>query len=187
MKKILTFGLSMVLVAAIAITGTLAYLSDDTDSITNTFTFGNISMKLEETYTQDSKIYPGAVIDKTPVITINANSEDCYAYILVDNEFASNIATLDIDSENWTAIGHEGTKTVYVYNSVVENNGNDQALTAIFTQVTFSGENLTSTNIGTVADGTITVDAFAYQSAERTQAQANTAALAHFGDIDPII
>ncbi|MEA4920933.1 MAG: hypothetical protein VB078_08440 [Clostridiaceae bacterium] len=180
MKKILTFGLSMVIVAAIAITGTLAYLSDDTDSITNRFTFGNISMKLEETYAANSKIYPGAVIAKTPVITINAKSETCYVYALVDNGFASDMATLNI-SADWTAIGRTGTKTVYVYKTTVANSENDQALTAIFTQVTFSGENLTSANIETVAGSTITVDAFAYQSAERTQSDANTAALAHFG------
>lgn len=179
MKKILTIGLSMVIVAAIAITGTLAYLSAETTAIVNTFSFGNINMTLTETYEQDSKIYPGAVIDKTPVVTIKANSEDAYAYVMVDNGFGTH-ATLDINT-GWTAIGTSGTKTLYRYNTVVAAATTDTALPAIFTKVTISGANVNETNIATVAASDIVIDAFAYQAnGGVTVAQANAAAASHF-------
>ncbi|MBR4117064.1 MAG: SipW-dependent-type signal peptide-containing protein [Clostridia bacterium] len=70
-KKYLTMGLSLVLVAAVSILGTIAYLTD-TDSKLNTFTVGNISIALKEdvgvvgegaevTETPDGAVYTGAM------------------------------------------------------------------------------------------------------------------------------
>ena len=48
MKKTLTIVMAMVLVAAVAVTGTLAYMSTQSGAVTNTFTFGNMSITLDE-------------------------------------------------------------------------------------------------------------------------------------------
>lgn len=184
MKKILTIIASLALVAAISIGGTLAYLSAQTNEVTNTFTFGNMSLTLTETYQQDSKIYPGAVIEKTPVVSVGAKSEPCYVYAKINNGFG-NYATLNI-SDDWTLV--TGSTNIYRYTSVVDNSASDAALplTALFTTVTIDGASVTSANIDTVAANTIVIDAFAYQAngtadtPANAQALADTAAVAHW-------
>lgn len=184
MKKVLTVIASLALVAAISIGGTLAYLSAQTNEVTNTFTFGNMSLTLTETYTQNSKIYPGAVIDKTPVVSVGAESEPCYVYAKINNGFGS-YAALNISSD-WSLVA--GSNNIYRYTSVVDNSASNTALplTALFTTVTIDGASVTSANIETVAQSTIVIDAFAYQAngtadtAAAAQALADTAAIAHW-------
>ena len=49
MKKKLTTVLAIVLVVALSVAGTYAYLTDKTDAVENTFTVGNVDIKLAET------------------------------------------------------------------------------------------------------------------------------------------
>lgn len=184
MKKTLTIIASLVLVAAISIGGTLAFLSAQTDEVTNTFTFGNMSLTLTETYEQNSKIYPGAVIDKTPVVSVGAKSEPCYVYAKINNGFGT-YAALNINSD-WSLV--EGTSNIYRYKEVVDNSASTEALplTALFTTVTIDGASVTSANIETVAQSTIVIDAFAYQAngtaetSTAAQALADQAAIGHW-------
>lgn len=94
-KKILALCLVVVL-AVTAVTGaTLAYFTD-TEDVTNTFTVGNIEIKLDEadnTKTDGSRteegnqyddIYPGAILAKDPTVTVVKGSEDCYVRMKVE-------------------------------------------------------------------------------------------------------
>ena len=83
MKKKLMTVLALVLVVAMSVAGTYAYLTDTTDPITNTFTVGNIDIGLAET-TTDFKMVPGCDIAKDPVVTVDANSEDCWLFVKID-------------------------------------------------------------------------------------------------------
>ena len=76
-KKILALSMCIAL-AAIAIVGaSLAYFTD-TKTATNTFTMGNVQIKLDETNVNDPKgdrvtsnaydVYPGAVVTKDPIV-----------------------------------------------------------------------------------------------------------------------
>lgn len=76
-KKILALSMCIAL-AAIAIVGaSLAYFTD-TKTATNTFTMGNVKIKLDETNVNDPKgdrvtsnvynVYPGAVVTKDPIV-----------------------------------------------------------------------------------------------------------------------
>ena len=49
MKKKLTTVLAIVLVVALSVAGTYAYLTSKTATITNTFTVGNVKIDLTET------------------------------------------------------------------------------------------------------------------------------------------
>ena len=60
--------------------GTVAWLVSKPAAITNVFTVGNINAELAETATA-FKIVPGVDIDKDPVATVTANSEDCYLFV----------------------------------------------------------------------------------------------------------
>ena len=83
MKKKLMTVLALVLVIAMSVAGTYAYLTHITDPITNTFTVGNIDISLAET-TADYKMVPGCNIAKDPKVTVEANSEDCWLFVRID-------------------------------------------------------------------------------------------------------
>ena len=83
MKKKLMTVLALVLVIAMSVAGTVAYLTHITDPITNTFTVGNIDIGLAETAT-NFKMVPGCDIAKDPKVTVEANSEDCWLFVKID-------------------------------------------------------------------------------------------------------
>ena len=93
MKKKLTLVVSLLLVMALSIGGTIAWLTD-TDSVTNTFTIGNVDITLSETdsgldndnddKTNSYKFVPGIVLAKDPVVTVKAGSEPCYVFVKID-------------------------------------------------------------------------------------------------------
>ena len=164
MKKKLTLVVSLLLVMALSIGGTLAYLTDTTDAITNTFTVGNVKIALAETTGDDYKIVPGDEVDKNPTITVEEDSEDCYVYAFIDNTLILDnevVAIPNVDTTVWTAVKVDVLgKSLYRYNEVLS--AGDTA--AIFTKVAYDGEAITAENIGNLNEGTITVTAFAHQA-----------------------
>lgn len=83
MKKTLTLVAVIALTAAIAIGGTLAWLTATTDPVTNTFTIGNVAIALDETTGENYKMVPGETIAKDPIATVKANSEACWLFVEV--------------------------------------------------------------------------------------------------------
>jgi predicted ribosomally synthesized peptide with SipW-like signal peptide len=160
---------------------TVAWLTASA-SVSNTFTVGKIAISLDEpNWEENSKIYPGAAISKDPTVTVNANSEDCYVYAMVDNKLnglVANAVTLNIQS-GWTQMSTVGTKTVYRYNSVVPLSDHDLDLTPLFTTATVSTTAVTEENISLLTGGKIEIKAYAHQSNATTQIAADTAALAY--------
>lgn len=76
----------MVLILVIGVVGgTLAWLTDKTETKVNTFTVGDINITLDET-TREYKMVPGNTIDKDPSITVKGNSEKCYLFVKVDEK-----------------------------------------------------------------------------------------------------
>lgn len=78
-KKILLGALSLVLVAALAVGGTLAYLTDR-DSEVNIFTVGNVSIDLNEAFDQGATLIPGVNIEKKPTVT-NTGKNDAWVWL----------------------------------------------------------------------------------------------------------
>ena len=108
-RKILVSLAALALVAAISIGGTLAYLTSQ-DTVSNTFTVGNIKITLDEAditnptgkrvASNQYKIYPGQTYTKDPTVTILAGSEDCYVRMLVEVEsYSSLLKALPKDKE----------------------------------------------------------------------------------------
>lgn len=103
-KKFALMATSLVLVAALAVGGTLAWLTAQTESITNTFTVGNVNISLTESEDLDLKMVPGQPIDKDPTVTVTANSEDSWVFVKIEE--STNLGTFidyDVASE-WTAL-----------------------------------------------------------------------------------
>lgn len=76
-KRFVAILLCMTLVALAAIGATFAYLTDS-KTVNNTFTMGNVAIKLDETNVNDPtgarvtsnayNVYPGAVVTKDPIV-----------------------------------------------------------------------------------------------------------------------
>lgn len=79
-KKILSIALVVAMVAVIA-AGSLAYFTDK-DSAENKFTVGNVDIKLNETFEQNSKLLPGIDVNKDVTITLKQGSSDAYVWYL---------------------------------------------------------------------------------------------------------
>lgn len=119
MKKKLLITLSVVACALLlvvgSIAGTIAYLTS-TQTVTNTFTVGNVSITLVETDTDeygefdatsatqstkgnDYKLIPGHTYTKDPTITVASESEDCWLFVKVENGLAEvEVAEADGDT-----------------------------------------------------------------------------------------
>lgn len=80
--------LALVLVIGCVAGGTVAWLVATTDSVTNTFTYGDINIELGETkpVNRQAKIIPGVDIEKDPKVTVKAGSEACWLFVEVKEE-----------------------------------------------------------------------------------------------------
>lgn len=98
-KKFALMATSLVLVAALAVGGTLAYLTSQ-DSVTNTFTVGNVTITLDEAKVNPDgtlvtgegagrveansyKLMPGHTYNKDPMVTVLKGSESSYIKMTV--------------------------------------------------------------------------------------------------------
>lgn len=102
-KKTLALVLALTLLVAGVVGGTLAWLTDRTAEVKNTFTVGDINIDLTET-TTDYKMVPGNTIAKDPTVTVKANSEACWLFVKVtESENLNNFITYTI-ANGWTKL-----------------------------------------------------------------------------------
>lgn len=121
-KKLFISVVAVALVACFAIGGTLAWLTDTTDPVTNTFTVGDVNIDLTETTGTEYKVIPGKDINKDPKVTVKANSEDCWLFVKVDETNWPEGLGYSV-ADDWTKLDSvEG-----VYYRTVANNSSDQA------------------------------------------------------------
>lgn len=83
--KALAVLVAVVLLIGCAVGGTVAWLVAKGGTIENTFTVGNIKVSLYET-SRSYHIVPGVDIAKDPRALVEADSEDCYLFVKVDEK-----------------------------------------------------------------------------------------------------
>lgn len=196
-KKIAAILLAVVLLVGGAIGGTLAWLTAESEAVTNTFTVGNIEIDLKEhelkadgtldtnnavTENNNYKIVPGGTQPKDPFVTVESGSEKCYVYVCITNDLVIGtdvVGTYNINEFSWTEVKAEGNKTLYRFNEIVDAATADETR-QVFSKVTYDGAKITADNIQSLKDKTITVQAYAHQSDNTTQDVADAAATALF-------
>lgn len=143
--------LAVVLVIGCVAGGTVAYLIDKTTPVTNTFTFGDINIKLEET-TREYKIVPGVDIAKDPFVTVIGGSEKCYLFVKVEEKnWLTGKLTYEIAGSNgWLAVPGETN----VYYQVVESQASDKVIQVLKGDVVHASTALTKADIKT-EEGTL--------------------------------
>lgn len=128
-KKSFMTVLALVLVLSVAVSGVVAWLTDKTGTVTNTFTVGDINIELTENgavssgdgnATKDYKLMPGVDLEKDPKVTVKAGSEACWLFVKVtENHWPTYVTTTGknkvaysviTEGENkWVAVdGHPG-------------------------------------------------------------------------------
>lgn len=156
-KNILTTLVACILVAALAVGGTLAYMTATDSKVTNTFVFANgISVDLyelkptpvknekietgnQETGWKYENVVPGQDLNKKPEVKVQT-SVDAYVFVKLSG-FTANVISLPTGSlnDNWTAmtdVDSNGNGT-YVYKNVISGTGTvaETSLGEIITKV----------------------------------------------------
>ena len=168
-KKIVVLLLCAVLLIGASIAGTVAYLTDN-DTVTNTFTVGEVGIELKEYAVdaetgaidksskvdglQDLKLIPGRTIDKNPFITVDDGSEDCWLFVKVDNGLEG--AGVILWANGWTPVDGAG---YYKYESTVEAN----AVIDVFTAFKCDAD-LTNDTLADYNNKSIVITAYAVQA-----------------------
>ena len=153
--KTLVALLSLVLLLGCSLGGTLAWLSDSTGPVTNTFTVGDIDITLVET-TEDYKIVPGVNIAKDPKVTVKANSEACWLFVKVDEVNWPNF----MDGENrkvnysiaggWALLDEEKHPGVYYREVNAETAKNGETYGVLLNNEVTVSENLTKAEVNSI-------------------------------------
>ena len=185
MKKKLMTVLALVLVIAMSVAGTIAFLTDTTDPITNTFTVGKVDITLTETFNTDTnndgtndawqaQLIPGTTYTKDPVVTVTADSEDCWLFVKFEEN--GNPSTYLTYTSNLTAANGwtqgDGTKipSNVWYRAVAKDAtvksfqllaGNDDYATGCISVK----DTVTNQNMNTAANAQLVYTAYACQSA----------------------
>ena len=123
MKEVLPLLLAVALLVGIAVTATLAWLTDASKEVKNVFTFGTVQTDLQET-TTEYKMIPGWDIDKDPQANVAADSEDCFLFVEVtESDNFDNFMTYTI-AEGWTLLPGSETATGGVYYRIFDSRDN---------------------------------------------------------------
>ena len=159
-KKALALVLALTLLVAGVVGGTLAWLTDQTAEVKNTFTVGDINIGLTET-TTDYKMVPGNTIAKDPTVTVKANSEACWLFVKVtESADLKDFITYAI-AEGWTALpGVDG-----VYYREVPASAADQTFSVLAGDAVTVKSDVTRTMLETAKTDapTLTFQAYAIQ------------------------
>ena len=175
-KKIAISIVAVALVLCCAIGGTLAWLTAESGTVTNTFTVGDINIDLTEdsgaSAGYEFKMVPGNTITKDPKVTVKANSEDCYLFVKVTKSANfDDFLTYEM-ADGWTQYP-DTTDVWYRTQNVPASNANQEFEVLKDSKVTVKGTvtkgMMTSSNF---ANPTLTFKAAAVQTANLTLAQA---------------
>lgn len=104
--KMMFMILAVVLIVGISVGGTLAWLTDTTGPVTNTFTVGDININLKET-TTNYKMVPGNTIAKDPKVTVLKDSEACWLFVKIEESTNLDDFITYAVADGWTALAGE--------------------------------------------------------------------------------
>lgn len=182
-RKILAMVMALALTAALAVGGTLAYLTSQ-DTVTNTFTVGNVAITLDEQDVDNStdgkdrdqansyKLMPGHTYVKDPIVHVTSTSENCYLFVKVTNEISAiegeTTVADQMTAKGWAAVDSTTYPGIYVYIGTAEGASAPAVVAAntnvtVFENFTISGD-VDNTTLASYENKTITVTAYAIQA-----------------------
>lgn len=185
----LVLVLALALIVGVAGGATFAWLTAKSDTVVNTFTYGDISIELKETTGDSYKIIPGVNIAKDPKVTVKAGSEACWLFVKVDEENWPELTYVNKDGKAVRKVNYDiadgwakgdGTSipaNVY-YRAVAANDANQEFPVLKDNKITVSNT-LTKIDINEKLTGTpkLSITAYAIQKDGMDDAAAAWAAI----------
>ena len=192
-RKILVSLAALALVAAISIGGTIAYLTS-TDKVENSFTVGKVAITLDESKVDINgtavtsaarvkantyKLMPGHPYTKDPTVHVDADSEDSWIFVKVENgisvieaaeatgENAYTPIAKQITNNGWTQL--DGKTNIYYKKYTAGTTDKDLAVFGNF-KIADNAQDISGW--GAAANAKITVTAYAVQADGFTTAKA---------------
>ena len=117
LSRVLLGVMSLVVVLSAAVCGTMAWLVDESESVVNTFTYGDINIDLKETdtnkdgdndpNTNNYPMVPGQTITKDPEVTVEADSEDAWLFVKLEKSANFDTFMTYEMADGWTALAGE--------------------------------------------------------------------------------
>ena len=99
----------MVVIAVASVAGTIAWLTDTTTPVTNTFTTAGIDISLAETSENEFQMIPGKEYAKDPKVTVeDATDVDIYLYVKIEEGECQTYLNYALNLEGWTALTEGG-------------------------------------------------------------------------------
>ena len=170
--KAFVLALCAVLLVVSTVFVTMAFLTD-TDSVKNTFTFGQVGISLDEAKVDTSGVevegadrvkaneyhlIPGHNYVKDPTIHVDGDSENCLLFVKLENGLKDIIASKTIEEQmqgyGWTLI--DSTNNIWAYNKVVAENDHIE----VFDEFTLKD----NADVSQYGDTSIVVTAYAVQA-----------------------
>ena len=162
-KKLLIAAVCLVAILTTAVVGTIAWLTDKTETVKNTFSPSNIGITLEEA-SFNGKMVPGTEIDKVATVAVT-NDIDCYVFIEVAK--SENLGTF-IEyamATGWTLVPEQTN----VYYREVAANATEKTFSVLANNKVTVKSSVTKSDMATLSDNTkyptLSFTAFACQKA----------------------
>lgn len=181
-RKLLTMVCCAVALVVISVGATLAYLTD-TESVTNTFTVGNVNITLDElktgtdgvpvtpnerisgnreneNYTNKYHLLPGESYTKDPTVHVVANSESCWLFVKVVNGIADIEAEGDstiakqMEKNGWKVL--DATNGIYFHEDSYDADADEVKMDFVVFETFTVGGSETATSLASAKDVVIT-------------------------------
>ena len=132
---------AVALAVSCAVGSTVAWLSDSHKLKTVVFANSDIKIEFKDTSSADTvKLVPGHTVDKSPMVTVKADSEKCYLFVKVEKNMGSGASLSEYEFEDyvtykiigpdkggWTQLrDSDGNVIEDVYYRVTEQSDTDQ-------------------------------------------------------------
>lgn len=183
--KALALALCAVLLVVSTVFVTMAYLTSQTDVVTNTFTVGKVTITLDEAKVNvygnpvdkegnsvplnaaprqtenEYKLIPGHEYTKDPTIHVANDSENCWLFVKIADDIATiqddDTITTQMTEKGWSLVS--GTTNVYAHKDIA--NAGDEVV--VFESFKIKGD-VKNDALADCAGKTIKVIAYAVQS-----------------------
>lgn len=169
-KKGLALVLALTLVVVGIVSGTLAWLTAESDTVVNTFTTSDITVKLEETKgtvsgsNREFKMVPGCDLEKDPKAWVESGSEDCYLFVKLEKSANFDTYMTYTIANGWTPLtGVDGVYYRKVMKSQMGESSKFEVLAGnkVSVKGTFTKADMNS--LTTTTYPTLTITAYASQ------------------------
>lgn len=176
--KTIAMIMAMTMILVGLISGTLAWLTDSTDSVNNTFTTADIEVTLTETFNTDSnndgktdkwqaQMIPGFSYTKDPVVTVSAESVDCFLFVkFEEKESASTYLTYTSTltaANGWTQGDGTNIPIDVWYRRVMANDATKTWHLLANDKITVNGDAVTADNMSAAVKAELVYTAYATQ------------------------